>query len=244
MSQGRISARILFAYRTTPQSTTGVSPAQLLLGRQTCTRLDLLLHPNITTRVKVKQFQQNISHDKKAQARQFNIGDLVLAKNFGSGQKWLILTIIHVTGPVSYLVRLQNHTTHRRHQDQLRKFRRSDDIDLTSVDPHSRILMESNPSTSVDAKQQPVESEAHPNSVNSVTTDSETPSLPVTSDGQSVVESTALEAESAASLMETVEPVPITVTHKEAPPSSATQTQATPRKIYPKRQRRPPDRYK
>ncbi len=55
--------------------------------------------------------------------------------------------------------------------------------------------MESNPSTSVDAEQQPVESEAHPNSADSVTTDLETPSLPVTSDGQSVVKSAALKAE-------------------------------------------------
>ncbi len=83
-------------------------------------------------------------------------------------------------------------------------------------------------------EQQPVESEAHPNSADSVTTDLETPSLPVTSDGQSVVESTALKAESVASLMETVEPVPTAVTHNEAPPSSAMQTQATPRKTYSK----------
>ena len=35
-------ARILFTYRVTPQSTTGVSPAELLLGRQPRTKFDLL----------------------------------------------------------------------------------------------------------------------------------------------------------------------------------------------------------
>ena len=55
-------ARILFAYRTTPQSTTGVSPTQLLFGRQPRTCL-ALLRPNIASHVEDKQSQQ---HDEKA----------------------------------------------------------------------------------------------------------------------------------------------------------------------------------
>ena len=35
-------AKVLMAYRTTPQSTTGVSPSELLQGRRIRTRLDLL----------------------------------------------------------------------------------------------------------------------------------------------------------------------------------------------------------
>ena len=36
-------AQVLFAYRLTPQATTGVSPAELLLGRRPRSRLDLLI---------------------------------------------------------------------------------------------------------------------------------------------------------------------------------------------------------
>ena len=39
-------ARVLFQYRMTPHSTTGVTPAELLLGRNLCSLLDLL-KPNI-----------------------------------------------------------------------------------------------------------------------------------------------------------------------------------------------------
>ena len=126
-------ARILFAYRTTPQSTTGVSPAQLLLGRQPRTRL-ALLRPNIASHVEDKQSQQKNTHDKKARARNFNIGDSVLVRNIGSGQKWVIGMVIQITGPVSYMVRLNDYTIHRCHQDQLRIFRRSMDTDVSLAD--------------------------------------------------------------------------------------------------------------
>ena len=128
-----ILARILYAYRTTPQSTTGVSPAQLLLGRQPRTCL-ALLRPNITSHVEDKQSQQKNTHDKKARARNFNIGDSVLIRNIGSGQKWVIGTVIQITGPVSYMVRLKDYTIHRRHQDQLRIFRGSVDTDVSLAD--------------------------------------------------------------------------------------------------------------
>ena len=40
-------AKVLMAYRTTPQSTTGESPSELLQGRRICTHLDLL-KPSVT----------------------------------------------------------------------------------------------------------------------------------------------------------------------------------------------------
>ena len=55
-------ARVLFNYRMTPQSTTGVSPSELLLGRRPRTRLDLL-RPNTAERVEQKQHQQKVRHD-------------------------------------------------------------------------------------------------------------------------------------------------------------------------------------
>ena len=60
----RIS-HFLAHYRTTPHTTTGVYPAELLLGRRPRTRLDLL-RPSVSTRVNHKQLQQKQAHDDKA----------------------------------------------------------------------------------------------------------------------------------------------------------------------------------
>ena len=112
-------ARVLFAYRTTPQSTTGVSPAELLLGRQPRTKFDLL-RPNAAERVESKQLQQKENHDGSARDRGFHIGDPVYAKNFGQGQRWWPGIVVEVTGPVSYRVSLESGHVIRRHQDHLR----------------------------------------------------------------------------------------------------------------------------
>ena len=108
-------AKVLMAYRTTPQSTTGVSPSELLQGRRIRTRLDLL-KPSVTERVEQHQLQQKISHDGSARRRFFEKGETVYAQNFGTGQKWML-----VTGPVSFMVRLQDGRVIRRHQDHLRR---------------------------------------------------------------------------------------------------------------------------
>ena len=50
-------AQILFKYRLQPHSTTGVSPAELLIGRKPRTHLDLL-HPDLSKRVEEKQSSQ------------------------------------------------------------------------------------------------------------------------------------------------------------------------------------------
>ena len=50
------------------------------------------------------------------------MGDLVYARNYGSGTKWIPGKVKEVTGPVSYKVELlQDGVVWRRHQDQLRK---------------------------------------------------------------------------------------------------------------------------
>ena len=52
-------ARLLFHYKTTPHAATGISPAELLMGRLLCTHLDLL-RPNIATRVHMSQYSQKL----------------------------------------------------------------------------------------------------------------------------------------------------------------------------------------
>lgn len=46
-------SKFLFSYRITPQSTTGLAPAEILLGRRPRSRFDLL-HPDIYKKVKDK----------------------------------------------------------------------------------------------------------------------------------------------------------------------------------------------
>ena len=58
-------ARFLFQYRITPQSTTGVSPAELLMGRRLRSRLDLI-RPNSAALVEAKQQHQKEAHDRTA----------------------------------------------------------------------------------------------------------------------------------------------------------------------------------
>ena len=122
VTEGSLStrmAKVLLTYRMTPQSTTGASPAELLLGRQPRTRLDLL-RPKLEERVRNKQWQQKATHDSTARAREFGEGEKVYVKNFGTGQKWLEGKIAECTGPVSFLVEMEDGKLVRRHQDQLR----------------------------------------------------------------------------------------------------------------------------
>ena len=75
-------ARFLFHYRTTPHSTTGVAPAQLLLGRVPRTHLDLL-KPSTDSRVCAKQELQKSAHDKEAKQRTFDVADRVFVRKAG-----------------------------------------------------------------------------------------------------------------------------------------------------------------
>ena len=110
---------MLFAYRNTPHCTTGNSPAKLLLGRQLRTRLDLL-KPNTAAQVESKQLNQKISHDNSVQPKQFANGQSVLVRVYNQQCKWTRGKILRSTGPVSYIVKLSNGLTWRRHQDQLK----------------------------------------------------------------------------------------------------------------------------
>ena len=51
-----------FTYCITPHSTAGVSPAQLLMGRNLKSCFDLL-KPNLTMQVEQKQQQQKLNRD-------------------------------------------------------------------------------------------------------------------------------------------------------------------------------------
>ena len=117
--QDRLS-HFLFHYRITPHSTTGLPPAEMLMGRRLRSRLDLLF-PDVSQRVETQQQRQKHSHDSTKPKRTFSIGDLVYAENFSvpSTVKWLPGKVLQVTGPLSYSIELLSGGTVRRHVDQL-----------------------------------------------------------------------------------------------------------------------------
>ncbi len=97
-----------------------MTPAELLLGRTLRSRLDAL-KPSLSTRIERQQTQQKHHHDRRARRRTFHVGDLVLARNFGRGSRWVRGCILQQTGPVSFKVKLEGGVTWRRHQDHIRK---------------------------------------------------------------------------------------------------------------------------
>ena len=76
-------SKFLFKYRITPHTTTGVSPAELLMGRRLRSRLDLL-YPDVSRRVEKQQDRQKQTHDNTLPLRSFPEGDCVYAEDFTS----------------------------------------------------------------------------------------------------------------------------------------------------------------
>ena len=116
-----ISERILnflLTYRVTPHSTTGQPPCELFLHRTLRTRFDLI-RPDLEKKVADKQEQQKEYHDRNARGRKFNLGQEVMARNYGKGDKWMPGIVKKQNGPVSYTV-LVDGMYWKRHVDQLR----------------------------------------------------------------------------------------------------------------------------
>ncbi|XP_031551682.1 uncharacterized protein K02A2.6-like [Actinia tenebrosa] len=111
--------KLLFNYRITPQTTTGKSPAEALMGRKLRCRLDLL-HPNLQGKVQQKQSKMKEVHDRQAHPRVFTVGNPVYVRNFGSGLRWIPWVIQETTGPLSYTVTLMDGRGVRRHIDHVR----------------------------------------------------------------------------------------------------------------------------
>lgn len=111
-------SRFLFHYRITPHTTTGQSPAQMLMNRQPKNRL-ALARPSIEKRVQSKQEEQKRGHDKRTKQRTFNVGDAVYARNFARGSKWLPGQIVAKRGPLSYTIKLNDGRMWNRHVDHV-----------------------------------------------------------------------------------------------------------------------------
>ena len=112
-------SRFLFRYRKTPHSTTGISLAQLLMGRPLKTHLDFL-RPDLASKVREVQGRQKVTHDRRSHFRLFQTGDQVFIRNFVAGPKWLASTILKAQGPLSYEMEMSDGRVARRHVDHIR----------------------------------------------------------------------------------------------------------------------------
>ena len=113
-------SRFSLAYRSMPQTTTRVTPAELLFNCRLRTRLDLIL-PESGIVWKPNKGQEKVHHDNTMKERQFAEGDSVLVKNFSPGPKWKT-HIESRTGPLSYTVKYEDQVVTRRHVYHLLKF--------------------------------------------------------------------------------------------------------------------------
>ena len=104
--------RFLLQYRITPQTTTGQSPAELLMGRKLRTIFDLLL-PELSKKIHDKQ---NKNYTTKRAIRSTNCS---LRISLDPLPRWLLVVVTKVTGPLSYWVQTANGIIMKRHTDQL-----------------------------------------------------------------------------------------------------------------------------
>ena len=109
----------LARYRATPHTVTGQTPSEMLNSRRIRTLLDLL-HPS-QQQVQQARLQQEQHYNTKTKARQFTIGDLVWARNFREGKRWVPGIIKESLGNVMYKVLIEGQDmTWRRHANQLK----------------------------------------------------------------------------------------------------------------------------
>ena len=99
--------RFLFAYRNTPHTVTGLSPAQVLLKRRPRTPMSGL-----------KSETRRMERGEMKEPRSFAEGQRVMTRNYARGDKWMQGVVEKRTGPLSYHVRVDGGTV-RRHTDQV-----------------------------------------------------------------------------------------------------------------------------
>ena len=99
--------RFLMAYRTTPHSATSCTPAELLFGRKLRTAPDII-KPSLSNNMK-KNCNGMICRPQNRRMREFSNGQEVFVRNFGVG-----------SGPLTWLIKLEDGKTLIRHADHIR----------------------------------------------------------------------------------------------------------------------------
>ena len=105
--------KIPLQYFTTPYTTTGLSPAELLMKRKLTTWLSRV-RSNLQLRMNEKQMVAKENHDQHVKQTEFIEGDLVFVCIFKSRKKWILKVVNKRSGYVSGHVRVLNGQIFRR----------------------------------------------------------------------------------------------------------------------------------
>jgi len=158
LTVSQLLSSFLLSYRTTPHSTTNITPAELFMNRALRTRLDLI-QPNLEGSVTKAQGMQKAHHDTKAKETRYLIGQSVMAKNFRNGPKWLPGVIVEQLGTLTFLVQLDNGMFWKRHVEQLRCLDDTPRNVTNSEAPYSSNVNEEIPNDSSDSSNSNQETE-------------------------------------------------------------------------------------
>ena len=128
-------SRFLFVYHTTPQTSTGLAPAQLMFGRRLRTRLDLLFpHSSVVDSVRKSQERMIVSRQGR-KLHVFEPQDLVYCRDFKSAKpSWCPAKVVSKTGPLSYQVQMRDGRITKRHVDHLMQCSAISEVDETNDD--------------------------------------------------------------------------------------------------------------
>ena len=110
MSGGTLETKLsqfLLSNSTTPYTTTGVTPAELLMKRKLQINLDRL-RPSTSNTVHFSQDHQKFHHERTAKKRMFHKGQEVFAHNFNRSLRWLAGHVLESIDALSFLIKLQD----------------------------------------------------------------------------------------------------------------------------------------
>ncbi|KAK6009952.1 integrase core domain protein, partial [Ostertagia ostertagi] len=118
---GDILAGLLFEYRVTPHPATGKSPAEILMGRELRTTLDVHKTKRKTLGDTSYRKRMKADYDRRGRAeRAFVVGQQVYMRNYQKGDKWIPGIITQVVGKRVYEVHFGT-GSRKAHADQLKE---------------------------------------------------------------------------------------------------------------------------
>jgi len=107
----------VLSYNSTKHCATGVSPAELHLGRPLNTSLDRLVP------FAKHKYNKSLENAKKnyrgGRVKSYEVGDTIMCKNYSPGDKWIPGNVWKKLSPVTYLIKTLDNNVVKRHLNQI-----------------------------------------------------------------------------------------------------------------------------